>query len=136
MNRIKSLMEYVTLFRTNQLVLKKRKQLKTKNENLSDTVKNHGNESEILNTAVDYNRNCKIENIDDYENECKNEIDDGNEESENENESNSLDQNSVVRIFSWNGNQDLNVSLLPDLPLFPYKSEHDNNGMYECILLV
>ena len=129
-------MEYVTLFRTNQLVLKKRKQLKTKNENLSDTVENHGNESEILNTAVDYNRNCKIENIDDYENECKNEIDDGNEESENENESNSLDQNSVVRIFSWNGNQDLNVSLLPDLPLFPYKPEHDNNGMYECILLV
>ena len=136
MNRIKSIIGYVTLFRTNKLVLKKRKQSQTKKENLSETVENHGNECENLTTVVDYNRNSSNENIDEYENEYKNENEDANEnENEFEYESNSLDQNSVVRIFSWNGNQDLNVSLLPDLPLFPYKkSEQDNDGMYKCII--
>jgi hypothetical protein len=142
MNRIKSLIEYVTLFRANKLVLKKRKQCKTKNENLHEAAENHENEYENLNTVVDYNRNCNNENIDEYEyenndaneneHENENEIENENE-NEIENESNSLDQNSVVRIFSWNGNKDLNVSLLPDLPLFPYKkSEQDTNGMCAC----
>ena len=120
--RIKSLIKYVTLFRTNNLVLKKRKVSTVDIENL-----NHSNQR---NEEVNFNNDNDAG--DDSGIGCENE-----DENENENENDSIpDENSFIRIFSWNGNKDLNVSLLPDLPLLPCTESVQNlNGKYMCTYL-
>ena len=94
---MRSLIEYVQLFRTNDLV--------------TDDI-----------------RMCTDENsVDGNENFNGNWDVNGQNYSERENEVNNENKNgdSTIRIFSWNGNKDLVVSLLPDLPLFPYSETEE-----------
>ena len=108
-SRIKSIIQYVSLFRKNNLVLTKEKQSRAVDNHSSHTADNHRKGNEMLNSDNEDDDETNSENGCGY----------------------SFDQNSVVRVFSWSGNKDLNVSLLPDLPLIPRtKLEQNVNGMY------
>ena len=107
---MRSLIEYVQLFRTNDLV--------------TDDI-----------------RMCTDENsVDGNENLNGNWDVNGQNYPERENEVNDENKNgdSTIRIFSWNGNKDLVVSLLPDLPLFPYSDAVEvveGKFLFYCLLL-
>ena len=120
------------MFRKNNLVLKKRKASIANIESLNysdqrNEMENFNNDND---TGDDSGIGCEKENENENGNGNKN-------ENENENENDSIpDENSFIRIFSWNGNKDLNVYLLPDLPLFPCTESVQNlNGKNVCTYL-
>lgn len=100
---MRALIEYVQLFRTNDLIIDDIR-IST-DENVVDSNSTFdGNWDEngenYSGQAIGFNAEIG------YSDEIKN-------------------GSSTVRIFSWNGNKDLVVSLLPDLPLFPYSDAVD-----------
>jgi hypothetical protein len=99
---MRALVEYVQLFRTNDLVI---------DDIRMCTDENGSNE----NGNFDGNFDLNGENYSERVNEVNDEF--GYSDEKN--------RDTTIRIFSWNGNKDLVVSLLPDLPLFPYSDAED-----------
>ena len=102
---MRALIEYVQLFRTNDLILD---DIRT----LSNGNGKHGNDH------IDGNGDLNGENSK-RKNQSNDDFGYTDENTEDDN------GDSTIRIFSWNGNKDLVVSLLPDLPLFPYSDSED-----------
>ena len=137
---MKILTKLVLLFQSNDLIIK------NVNNRDRDFSLKYENENENINND-DYDDDD--ENIHNYDNNYNNDNDDGDNhndsminENENENENEifnkkkqsnqNVEENEeikFIKIYSWNGNPDFIVSLLPDLSLFPsnYIQENTEN---------
>jgi hypothetical protein len=101
---MRALIEYVQLFRTNDLVIDDIRMCNDENGI-------NGNENFDGNFDASgqiYSEGLNAVNDDEF----------GHSDEKKNSET-------TIRIFSWNGNKDLVVSLLPDLPLFPYSDSED-----------
>ena len=121
--RMKILIDYVLLFRSNDLILNnhEKNNLSTRDGNHSHNMNNNNNNSNKNENNYDDNNNIN-NNI--YDNKNNDNYNNANDENYKD-----ISEISFIKIYCWNGNQEFIVSLLPDLPLFSsnYAKENKEN---------